>query len=126
MRILEADQAVLDHVAARADALVGKCQGVTPSKVSEESKRSEEQPQRLFDLTSLQREANKRFKFSAKKTLDIAQALYETHKVTTYPRTDAKALPEDYVATAADLMAGFTKATGTVPMARGKSRMRTL
>ncbi len=99
---------------ARADALVGKCQGVTPSKVSEESKRSEEQPQRLFDLTSLQREANKRFKFSAKKTLDIAQALYETHKVTTYPRTDAKALPEDYVATAADLMAGFTKATGTV------------
>jgi len=96
-----------------ADALVAKCLGVPPSKVTEESKRSEEQPQRLFDLTSLQREANKRFKFSAKRTLDIAQALYETHKVTTYPRTDAKALPEDYVATATELMEGFTKATGT-------------
>ena len=92
---------------ARADALVAKCQGVAPSKVTQDSKRSEEQPQRLFDLTSLQREANKRFRFSAKKTLDIAQALYETHKVTTYPRTDAKALPEDYVATAAELMGTF-------------------
>lgn len=98
---------------ALADALVSKCQGVEPSGVIEVSKRSEEQPQRLFDLTSLQREANKRFKFSAKKTLDVAQALYETHKVTTYPRTDAKALPEDYVATAADLVVGFTKTTGT-------------
>lgn len=92
---------------AQADALVSKCKGVAPSSVTEESKRTEELPQRLFDLTSLQREANKRFKFSAKQTLDVAQALYETHKVTTYPRTDAKALPEDYVATAADLMSKF-------------------
>ena len=98
---------------ARADALAAKCQGIQPSKVTEESKRTEEQPPRLFDLTSLQREANKRFKFSAKKTLDIAQALYETHKVTTYPRTDAKALPEDYVQTASELIVNFTKTTGT-------------
>jgi DNA topoisomerase-3 len=96
---------------ARADALVAKCLGVSPSKVTQDSKRSEEQPQRLFDLTSLQREANKRFRFSAKKTLDIAQALYETHKVTTYPRTDAKALPEDYVATATKLMGTFAGST---------------
>lgn len=90
-----------------ADAIVTKCRGVTPSKVTEDSKRSEEVPQRLFDLTTLQREANKRFKFSAQKTLDIAQALYETHKVTTYPRTDSTALPEDYVDKAAELMTTF-------------------
>lgn len=99
---------------ARADALVAKCKGVAPSRVSEESKRSEEAPPRLFDLTTLQREANKRFKFSAKKTLEIAQALYETHKVTTYPRTDAKALPEDYVATAQELMGKFSGTYGTL------------
>lgn len=93
---------------AAADALVKKCQGVPPSSVTDQSKRTEEAPPRLFDLTALQREANSRFKFSAKKTLDIAQALYETHKVTTYPRTSSKALPEDYVPTASKLMGTFT------------------
>lgn len=92
----------------RAAAIVTKCQGIPPSKVTENSKRSEEVPQHLFDLTTLQREANKRFKFSAKKTLDIAQALYETHKVSTYPRTDSTALPEDYVEKAAELMGTFS------------------
>ncbi|MBI2294824.1 MAG: DNA topoisomerase III [Betaproteobacteria bacterium] len=53
----------------------------------------------LFDLTSLQREANARFGFSAKSTLALAQALYERHKVLTYPRTDSRALPEDYPGT---------------------------
>jgi DNA topoisomerase-3 len=53
----------------------------------------------LFDLTSLQREANSRFGFSAKNTLGLAQALYEKHKVLTYPRTDSRHLPEDYLAT---------------------------
>ncbi|MEI8327271.1 MAG: DNA topoisomerase III, partial [Betaproteobacteria bacterium] len=51
----------------------------------------------LFDLTSLQREANGKFGFSAKTTLSIAQSLYERHKALTYPRTDSRALPEDYV-----------------------------
>lgn len=102
---------------ARADALVAKCQGVAPSKVTEESKLTEEAPQKLFDLTTLQREANKRFKFSAKKTLDIAQALYETHKVTTYPRTDSSALPEDYVGTVSELMGKFTGAYATLAQA---------
>ena len=58
----------------------------------------------LYDLTSLQREANSRFGFSARTTLSIAQALYEKHKVLTYPRTDSKALPEDYVAVARQTM----------------------
>ena len=52
---------------------------------------------RLYDLTTLQREANGRFGFSAKRTLQIAQALYEKHKMLTYPRTDSRALPEDYL-----------------------------
>jgi DNA topoisomerase-3 len=52
----------------------------------------------LYDLTTLQREANGRFGFSAKTTLSIAQALYEKHKVLTYPRTDSRHLPEDYLA----------------------------
>ena len=51
------------------------------------------------DLTSLQREANGKFGFSAKNTLGLAQALYEKHKVLTHPRTDARALPEDYIGT---------------------------
>ena len=66
---------------------------------SEETKPSSQLSPLLFDLTSLQREANSRFGFSAKNTLGIAQALYEKHKVLTYPRTDARALPEDYVGT---------------------------
>ena len=52
-------------------------------------------PPQLYDLTTLQREANTRFGFSAKKTLDIAQSLYEKHKLLTYPRTDSRCLPDD-------------------------------
>src|SRR5690606_3204158 len=61
----------------------------------------------LFDLTSLQREANARFGFSARSTLALAQALYEKHKVLTYPRTDARALPEDYLETVRTTLALF-------------------
>ncbi|MCH6257304.1 DNA topoisomerase III [Puniceicoccaceae bacterium K14] len=64
--------------------------------VSEEKKKSRNAPQRLYDLTTLQREGNNRFGYSARRTLQIAQALYEKHKMITYPRTDSKALPEDY------------------------------
>ncbi|MGC3962923.1 MAG: DNA topoisomerase III [Rhodocyclaceae bacterium] len=80
----------------QAQAIVDKCQG-KPGKVEEESKPSNQLSPLLFDLTSLQREANGRFGFSARTTLQLAQALYEKHKVLTYPRTDARALPEDYV-----------------------------
>lgn len=65
--------------------------------VSEESKPTSQASPALFDLTSLQREANSKFGFSAKTTLSIAQSLYERHKALTYPRTDSRALPEDYV-----------------------------
>src|SRR5438067_3466391 len=83
---------------AAARALAGKCAG-KPGIVTEESKPSTQIAPLLYDLTSLQREANGRFGFSARTTLSLAQALYERHKVLTYPRTDARALPEDYLPT---------------------------
>jgi DNA topoisomerase-3 len=64
--------------------------------VTDKKKRTKQSPPRLYDLTTLQREANTRFHYSAASTLKIAQALYEQHKLITYPRTDSKALPEDY------------------------------
>ncbi len=83
---------------AAADSIVAACRG-KPGTVTEESKPSTSMAPALFDLTSLQREANARFGFSAKNTLGLAQALYERHKVLTYPRTDSKHLPEDYLGT---------------------------
>ncbi|MFT7722685.1 MAG: DNA topoisomerase III [Roseateles sp.] len=87
-------QAEADEI---AKAVLGK-----PATVSEESKPSTTSCGALYDLTTLQREANSRFGFSAKTTLSIAQALYEKHKVLTYPRTDSRFLPEDYLAVAKD------------------------
>ncbi len=81
-----------------ADAIVAACRGKT-GVATEETKPSTQLSPLLFDLTSLQREANARFGFPARMTLSLAQALYEKHKVLTYPRTDSRALPEDYVAT---------------------------
>jgi DNA topoisomerase-3 len=81
-----------------AEAIVAACMG-KQGNVTEESKPTTSMAPALFDLTSLQREANGRFGFSAKNTLGLAQALYEKHKVLTYPRTDARALPEDYIDT---------------------------
>jgi DNA topoisomerase-3 len=83
---------------AQADAIHAKCEG-KPGVVTEESKPTTQSCPLLYDLTTLQREANSRFGFSARNTLGIAQALYEKHKVLTYPRTDARALPEDYIGT---------------------------
>ena len=83
---------------ARAGGIAERCRG-RPGTVSEESKPSTQIAPLLYDLTSLQREANGRFGLSARTTLSLAQALYERHKVLTYPRTDSRALPEDYLAT---------------------------
>ncbi|HEY4300188.1 MAG TPA: DNA topoisomerase 3 [Candidatus Didemnitutus sp.] len=80
-----------------AEAVVAAGSGNPPADVSEEKKASSQIAPRLYDLTTLQREANGRFGFSAKRTLQIAQALYEKHKMITYPRTDSRALPEDYL-----------------------------
>jgi DNA topoisomerase III len=83
---------------AAAESIVAACRSQM-GDVTEESKPSTQGAPLLYDLTTLQREANGRFGFSAQTTLSIAQALYERHKVLTYPRTDSRHLPQDYVAT---------------------------
>lgn len=82
---------------ARAERIVEEVKDNALAEVTEDKKRKKQLAPLLYDLTTLQREANKRFHFSAKRTLDIAQALYERHKLITYPRTDSRALPQDYV-----------------------------
>jgi DNA topoisomerase-3 len=91
----------------QAEAIVARCRGVAPTSVKDESRATTSAPPKLFDLTSLQREANRRFRLSAKQTLDIAQALYEKHKATTYPRTDSTALPEDYLDKSKEVLGAF-------------------
>ena len=82
-----------------AEAIQRKCSGKHGVVELEEKKPSTQVAPQLYDLTALQREANNRLGFSAKRTLQIAQALYEKHKAITYPRTDSRALPEDYLPT---------------------------
>src|SRR5437762_5967933 len=82
---------------ATADEIKNRCVGKT-GVATEEKKPTTQAPPLLYDLTSLQRDANGRG-FSAKRTLQIAQQLYEKFKVITYLRTDSRYLPEDYVAT---------------------------
>jgi DNA topoisomerase III len=86
-----------------AAAIVAACRG-KKGVASEETKPATQLSPLLFDLTSLQREANGRFGFPARMTLSLAQALYERHKVLTYPRTDSRALPEDYLPTVKDTL----------------------
>ncbi|MDR2636704.1 MAG: DNA topoisomerase III [Zoogloeaceae bacterium] len=92
---------------ATATAIRAACEG-QPATASEEAKPETRLSPLLFDLTSLQREANARFGFSAKNTLALAQALYERHKVLTYPRTDSRCLPEDYLGTVKATLAMLT------------------
>ncbi len=94
---------------ARADAIRDACLG-KPARAEEETKPSNQLSPLLYDLTSLQREANSRFGFSAKTTLGLAQALYEKHKALTYPRTDARALPEDYLDTVKEVLGNLPEA----------------
>ncbi len=97
--------------AAKAEEIKAKCLG-KPGIVTEESKPTTSMSPLLYDLTSLQRDANSRFGFSAKNTLGLAQALYEKHKVLTYPRTDSRALPEDYIATVKTTLGMLEGVTG--------------
>jgi len=88
----------------QAQSIVDRCAGKT-AKISEETKSSTQIAPQLYDLTTLQREAP----FSAKGTLQIAQALYEKHKVLTYPRTDSRYLPEDYVPNVRETLGEISK-----------------
>ncbi len=101
---------------AAADSIVAACRN-KPGVVTEESRPSTSMAPALFDLTSLQREANARFGFSAKNTLGLAQALYERHKVLTYPRTDSRHLPEDYLPTVTETLETLSESNNYYPFA---------
>ena len=90
----------------QAEAIAAKCAGKR-GVIEEEKKPSTQVSPLLYDLTTLQREANSRFSLSARRTLQIAQALYERHKVLTYPRTDSRYLPEDYLGNAKAALTKF-------------------
>lgn len=91
-------EAKADRLWSHKDALdIAQAVRGRPATVTEESRPTTQASPLLFDLTSLQREANGKFGFSAKTTLALAQSLYERHKALTYPRTDSRALPEDYL-----------------------------
>jgi DNA topoisomerase-3 len=100
-----------------AEALAAACRG-KKGIASEETKPATQISPLLFDLTSLQREANARFGFPARMTLSLAQALYEKHKALTYPRTDSRALPEDYVPTVKDTLKALGQTTAFSTFAR--------
>lgn len=79
--------------AEAAEAIAASVKGKTGQITKYEAKQTKEYPYRLYDLTLLQREANAKFGYGAKKTLDIAQALYEKHKVISYPGRTPTMLP---------------------------------
>ncbi|MEA2219823.1 MAG: topoisomerase, partial [Solirubrobacteraceae bacterium] len=84
--------------AAAADAVVAAVRGQTGEITQLETKERRERAPLLYDLTSLQREANSRFGFTARRTLAAAQRCYEEHKVLTYPRTSSRYLTSDMIA----------------------------
>ena len=101
--------------AETANSLKEKCTGTTTVCTSVKREKKTEQPPKLYDLTTLQREANRLFGFTAKQTLDYAQQLYEK-KLLTYPRTDSQYLTEDMGQTAQHLVSDLLR---LLPIAQG-------
>ena len=101
--------------AADAEALKTACEASQAMCVSVKRERKTEQPPRLFDLTGLQREANRIYGYTAKQTLDLAQALYEK-RLLTYPRTDSNYLTDDMGDTAVHIAALLV---GKLPFMKG-------
>ncbi|MCG7381137.1 type IA DNA topoisomerase [Paenibacillus sp. ACRRY] len=83
--------------AEAAEAIASSVKGKTGHITKYEAKQTKEYPYKLYDLTLLQREANAKYGYGAKKTLDIAQALYEKHKVISYPRTNSNYVTEQNI-----------------------------
>jgi len=90
----------------RATEIERNCAGKI-GEITEEKKPTTQISPLLYDLTTLQREMNSRFGLSARRTLQLAQALYEKHKVLTYPRTDSRYLPEDNLGQVRKVMSNF-------------------
>ena len=104
----ENDQSRTERIWSReeADEIISRCTEKT-GIIEENKKPAKQAPPQLYDLTTLQREASSKFGFSARNTLAIAQSLYERHKLLTYPRTDSKCLPEDYISNIKSNIEGF-------------------
>ena len=83
----------------KAEALAAKLKGKAAVITRVEKTRKQTPPPAAYDLTELQRDANKKYAYSAKETLDLMQSLYEQHKLLTYPRTDSRYIPDDVVPT---------------------------
>ena len=101
--------------AAGANTVETACAGAQAVCTLVTREKKTEQPPKLYDLTTLQREANRLFGYTAKQTLDYAQTLYEK-KLLTYPRTDSQYLTDDMLPTAESLVSGLW---GLVPFAKG-------
>jgi len=100
---------------ADAEAIKARCLG-KQGVVDETKKPSKSAPPLLFDLTSLQREGNSKHGFPARRTLQLAQACYDRYKILTYPRTDSKYLPEDYIDTVKETVAQLATGKMNAPI----------
>ncbi|MBN1404106.1 MAG: DNA topoisomerase 3 [Opitutales bacterium] len=107
---------------AEALAIVNEARTAEWAEVSEEKKRTRQGSPRLYDLTTLQREANNRYGMPAGATLRAAQSLYEKHKLLTYPRTDARCLPEDYLPVCKAVMGSLAVGEGGEVSREGLAR----
>ena len=112
-----ASDPLADQVVERARAHAAATHPAGPIVERLTQKRSREPPPLLFDLTSLQRTANRRYGLSASRTLEAAQALYERHKILTYPRTDSRHLPEDLAGELPKMFSGLAKVPVYAPFA---------
>jgi DNA topoisomerase-3 len=92
-----------------ADALISKLSGKPGTVVSVRNRRRVDPPPQAYDLTELQRDANRRYSYSSKSTLSILQGLYETHKLVTYPRTDSRYISKDVAETLRDRIKAICK-----------------
>lgn len=100
---------------AEAEAIKARCLG-KEGIVEETKKPSKSAPPLLYDLTSLQREGNSKHGFPARRTLQLAQACYDRYKILTYPRTDSKYLPEDYIDTVKETIAKLGSGKANFPI----------
>lgn len=126
----KADGGVLS-AADIARALGAKVNGKNGTVILSETQRKKEQPPQLYDLTSLQRDANKEKGFTAEQTLNLAQSLYEKHKALTYPRTDSRYLPPDMISKVKETFALLPKeykplVSGAMPGGKLNTSSRTI
>lgn len=96
----------------KAQGILAKCRDATPTRVEDVAAISRQKPPKLFNQTELQRESNRRYKFTAQQTLDLTQALYEKHKLVSYPRTSSQQLPEGDVQDVIATISTAFKGTG--------------